>query len=303
MNDPFSSFLNNVGGLFTGTNPPFAPQVSSLIGFNIPGVPLLSVRDYFLAQMTSWLTTIPMTTQWIVVIERFPAALNSSFIQALERVDAGRQGFDITTAVNILKQSPFQRIVGCLFVHGVTIPAEQYDVGSVSVPNNRGFLPGIIAQGRSTEPPTLVLEFRETNTSFVDSVVRPWSILTSHYGLAARPGDNFNVVGNAYDEKNMKTNMVILQYTRSIQNISMIPRKTWYFYNCAPYNVAEQSLEYSEEKLEVHTTRWTYSNYTVADGLYLPVGSIINQIADGSLANITGAGANVFQSPYRPFGG
>lgn len=301
MNDPFGAFLNNVGGLFAGTNPPFAPQISNLIGFNIPGVPLISARDYFLSQMTSWLTTVPMVTQWVVVIERFPASLNSSFIQALERVDSGRQGFDISSAVNILKQYPFQRVLGCLFVHGVTIPSEQYDVGSVSVPNNRGFLPGIIANGRNTEPPSLVLEFRESNASFVDSVIRPWSILTSHYGLVARPNDRFDVVGNSYDEKNMKTNMMVLQYSRSIQNVSMIPRKTWMFYNCAPYNIAEQSLEYGEEKLEVLTTRWTYSNYTIADGLYLPVGSIINQIAEGSLANV--AGGTQFQVPFRPFGG
>jgi hypothetical protein len=302
VNDPFSSFLSNVGGVFTGTNPPFAPSVADLVGFNIPGKPLISARDYFLAQMTSWLTTIPMTTQWIVVIERFPTALNSSFIQGLERVDASRQGFDITTAVNLLKSFPYQRVIGCLFTHGVTIPSEQYDVGSVSVPNNRGFLPGIIAGGRNTDPPTLVLEFRETNTSFVDSVIRPWSILTSHYGLTVRPGDQYSVLGNQYDDKNMKTNMVIMQFTRSIQNISMIPRKAWYFYNCAPYNISEQSLEYSEEKLQILTTRWTYTNYTIADSLYLPVGSIIDTVAQGGLNTII-TDSGLTTGPFNPFGG
>ncbi len=303
MNDPFGSFLNNVGGLFTGTNPPFAPQISNLVGFNIPGKPLISARDYFLAQMTSWASTVPMTTQWIVVLERFPTALNSTFIQSLERVDAGRQGFDITPAVELLKSYPFQRVVGCLFVHGVQIPAEQYEVGSVSVSNNRGFLPGIIAGNRNSDPSTLVLEFRESNTSFVDSVIRPWTILTSHYGLTVRPGDQSSSIGNQYDPRNMKTNMVILQYTRSLQNISMVPRKTWYFYNCAPYNIGEQELEYSEERLQVLTTRWTYSNYTVADGLYLPVGSIINNIAQGGLGGIVNpANTGLTSAPFNPLG-
>jgi len=302
VNDPFSSFLNNVGGLFTGTNPPFAPQFAELIGFNVPGKPLISARDYFLSQMTSWLTTVPMTTQWIVLIERFPTSLNSSFIQALERTDASRQGFDITNAVNLLKSYPYQRVIGCLFTHGVTIPSEQYEVTSVSVPNNRGFLPGVIAGGRNTEPPTLVLEFRETNSSFVDSVIRPWSILTSHYGLTVRPGDQYGVTGNQYDDKNMKTNLIIMQYSRSIQNISMIPRKVWYFYNCAPYNISEQSLEYSEEKLQILTTRWTYTNYTIADSLYLPVGSIIDSISQGSLNGIIN-NSGLTTGPFNPFGG
>jgi len=302
VNDPFNSALSNIGGLFTGVNPPFAPQITQLIGFNIPGKPLISARDYFLAQMDSWLTTNPMTTQWIVVIERFPTALQSSFIQALERTDGSRQGFDISTAVNALKSFPYQRIIGCLFVHGVTIPTEEYDIGSVSVSNNRGFLPGVIANGRSTTAPTLVLEFRETNTSFVDAVIRPWAILTSHYGLATRPGDKSTLVGNLYDDKNMKTNITVLQYTRSLQNISMIPRKVWQFYNCAPYNIPEQSLEYTEEHLEVYQTRWTYSNYTVADNLYLPLGSIIQNYSKNGFPNfISDAGTAI--PPFSPIGG
>jgi hypothetical protein len=99
----------------------------------------------------------------------------------------------------------------------------------------------------------------------------------------------------------MKTNMVILQYSRSLQNISMIPRKTWYFYNCAPYNIAEQSLEYSEEMLQVLTTRWTYSNYTVADGLYLPLGSIIDSVAQGGFNSVI-TGSGLTSAPFNPIG-
>jgi hypothetical protein len=302
VNDPINDALSNLGGIFTGVNPPFAPQITDLIGFNIPGKPLISARDYFLAQMESWLSVIPMTTQWIAVIERFPVALQTSFIQSLERTDASKHGWDISTAVNALKQSPYQRIVGCLFVHGVTIPAEQYDVSSVTVPNNRGFLPGIIAGGRQTEPQSLVLEFRETNTSFVDAVIRPWSILTSHYGLVTRPGDQISRTGTLYDDKNMKTNIIILQYTRSLQNVSMIPRKTWTFYNCAPYNISDQSLEYSEEKLQILTTRWTYTNYTVGDNLYMPLGSIIQNFSENGFPNITG-NSGIAKPPFSPLGG
>lgn len=302
MNDPINAALNNLGGIFTGVNPPFAPQITQLIGFNIPGKPLISARDYFLAQMDSWFSTLPMSTQWIVLIERFPVALQTSFIQALERVDAGKQGFDISAAVNILAAAPYQRIVGCLFANNVTIPSEQYDVSSVTVPNNRGFLPGIIAGGRQTEPQSLVIDFKETNSSFVDMVIRPWTILTSHYGLVTRPGDAVTDIGTKYDDRNMKTNIIILQFTRSLQNVSMIPRKTWTFYNCAPFNIGEENLEYTEEKLETVSTRWAYSNYTVADSLYLPIGSIINNYVNYGFPNITG-GAGTIKPPYSPLGG
>ena len=73
MNNPFTNALNGLGqnftGLATGNNPLFAPQVTNLFGFNIPGVPIVSVRDYFLFQMESWFTAIPNSSQWIVVID------------------------------------------------------------------------------------------------------------------------------------------------------------------------------------------------------------------------------------------
>lgn len=302
MNDPFNDLLSNIGGLFDGTNPPFAPQISQLVGLNIPGKPLISARDYFLAQMDSWLTTIPMTTQWVVVVQRYPKALTSSIIQSLERTDASKHGWDITAAVNILASYPFQSVVGCLFAHEVTIPSEQYDVVSAAIPNNRGFLPGILAGNRSTEPPTLAITFKDTNTSFIDSVIRPWVILTSHFGLVTRPGDSATLLGNTFDDKNVKTNIMILQYTRSLQNISMIPRKIWQFYNCAPFNVSEQTLEYSEEKLPTVQTRWSYSNYTVSDSLYLPLGSLIQNISHYGWPSVT-AGSGTFGPPYSPIGG
>lgn len=287
MNNPFTDALNSLGQNFTGigrgTNPLFAPQVTNLFGFNIPGVPLISVRDYFLTQMESWFTSIPMATQWIVVIDRYPPALRTSIIQSLERTDGSKKGFNIDSAANILKSFPLQKVIGCLFAQGATIPTEQFSPESISIPNNRGFLPGVLGGARNAEPPTLVLDFLETNTSFIDFVIRPWVILGSHFGMVARPGDR----NGLRDAKNMKVNMTILNYTRTLQNISMIPRKVWTFYNCMPFNVAEQNFEYETEQKTVYSTRWTYSNYTVENSLYLPVQDIVNRISNGEIPRIS----------------
>ncbi len=289
MTDPITSALNNAVGLINGTNPPFAPQITELIGTNIPGQPLISARDYFLAQMDSWITATPLSTQWIVLIERLPFNLTTEVLQTLERTDGSKHGFDIDNAKNTTYNHATQKIVGCLFTYGATLPGEQYDVGSVSIPNNRGFAPGIIAQGRQIEAPTLALEFRDTNTSFVDFVIRPWVILASHYGLAARPGDT----SLTRDPKNVKANVMVMQYSRSLANMSMIPRKVWQFYNCVPYNVSEQSLDYTEEKLTTISTRWTYSHYTVANNSYFPIISIINNISKNGFPTITGGAFNI----------
>lgn len=287
MNNPFTSALNGLGqnftGLFTGTNPSFAPQITDLFGFNIPGVPLISVRDYFLVQMESWFTSIPNSSQWIIVIDKYPPALQSSVIQGLERVDGSRKGYDISTAKNILASFPLQKIIGCLFAHEVTIPTEQFDILSASVPNNRGFLPGILGGGRNTEPPALVVDFRETNTSFIDFVVRPWVILGSHFGMAARPGDT----SNSKSFYNMKCNMTLINFAATIQGISMIPRKVFNFFNCMPYQVSEQSYDYTDSRLTSYNTRWTYSHYTVENNLYLPIADIVNRISQGEIPRVT----------------
>lgn len=287
MNNPFTSALNSLGQNFVdlgaGTNASFAPQAINLFGFNIPAVPIISPRDYFLVQMESWFTAIPSSSQWIVVVDNYPQALRTSVIQGLERTDGSRKGFDISIAKTILTSYPLQKIVGCLFANSVTIPTEQFAVATASVPNNRGFLPGVLGSNRDTEFPTLNIEFRETNTSFIDFVIRPWVILGSHYGMTARPGDRLSVK----DPKNMKVNMTLIEYARTLNGISMIPRKVFNFFNCMPYQVSEETLEYTDDKLVSYVTRWTYSNYTVEPNLYLPVADIVNRIANGAIPRIT----------------
>lgn len=287
MNNPFSDALNSLGQNFVdigaGTNTLFAPQVTNLFGFNLPGVPIISVRDYFLTQMESWFTSIPMSTQWVIVIDNYPQAIRSQVIQGLERTDGGKKGFDISSAATILKSFPLQKIIGCLFAYSITVPVEEFAPESISVANNRGFLPGVLGGGRTNTFPELAIDFRETNTSFIDFVLRPWTILTAHYGLAARPGDK----NGKKDAFNMKANMTLLQYTRTYNGVSMIPRKAYTFYNCAPYSISTQTLEYTEEKQQIYNTRWTYSNYTVENNLYLPIADVVNRISSGQIPRVT----------------
>jgi len=223
-------------------------------------------RDVFLNQITTvWNTAIPMSTQWVVLIDRFPASLTTQILQSLERVDGDKSGFDIDQAKEILTNYNNQKLVGCWFAHEVTIPSEQFNVEGIAVANNRGFLPGVLGSNRTAEAPTLNISFKETTTSFIDFVVRPWVILGAHFGMAARPGD----VSGSIDPKNIKVTMRVLEYTRSNAGISMLPRKSWVFHNCVPYNVSEQTLDYETEKLQTYRTLWTYSNYTVGTPIAL----------------------------------
>jgi hypothetical protein len=229
INNPFSSAINslfsNAEGLFTGTNPLTQPQVGKLFGFNIQGTPLVSTRDYFLLQLESWVTSIPLQSQWIVLIQSFPSCINTDIIQGLERTGGNYNNYDINQAKNLLVSHPFQKVNGCLFAQSVTIPDEKMTTKQLSITNPRGFLPAMLSDGR-TASNNLTITFLETNTSFADFVIRPWVIAAEHFGFVARENDTVS----RKDARNVKSTLYIMEYTRTYQHVSMIPRKVWTFF-------------------------------------------------------------------------
>lgn len=305
--DAAQGLASNVVGVGRGTNPLSQPQLTSVLGFNIPGVPLISTRDYFLLQLQSWLTAIPLQTQWIAVIDSFPRKLNTNILQSLERTDGGKRGYDIDQAKILLTSFPFQKVIGCVFAQGAQLPPESYNTLDVSIGQqnmSRGFIPGVMAGSRTGYANyPLRLSFLETNTSIVDNIFRPWVMLASHYGLVARRGDK----PGFKDAYNVKTTIHILCYTRSYQNISQVPRKVFTFYNCVPSGIANNiNLDYSNEPQTAiaYDVNFSYTNYTVENNMYFPLADIINNVS--SIINgkytpaisplqtgITGSNANI----------
>jgi len=220
--------------------------------------------------MESWIAAIPLRTQWIMFFDNIPAGLNTNILQSLEPLQGDKKGFDIDRAKSVLTSYPLQGIAGCVFAQGINIPDDVLSTSVAGIPNNRGYIPGRISGNRSEFAP-LTVQFRETNTSFTDHIIRPWTILSSHAGAVARDDQN-------RPELNPKTNITIVQYTRSYQKISQIPRKVWHFYNCFPTGVTTRNLTYDTESMEMYQTQWAYSHYNVSDNLYLPLPDLIDKL-------------------------
>lgn len=271
-------------GNITGQNSTLAQPSATLLGLNVPGVPLVSFRDYFLASMESWITTIPLRTQFVALIHSFPAGLNTSMIQSLEIIDAAKKDFNIDAAKKALTSAPLQKIVGCLFLQGADIPSESLSPGAAAIENNRGFIQGSILNGRESFANTpLTLQFRETNTSFTDSVMRPWLILAAHSGYVARDLNN-----PAERLKDPKCNITLIQYSRSYQKISQVPRKIWNFYGCVPIGLGpSRNLTYDTEEMESYAVPFLYDHYGVQDNLYLPLPDLIRRVSNGQIPRIS----------------
>ena len=145
---------------------------------------------------------------------------------------------------------------GCLLCQGAILPGENYDVGELPIENNMGFIPGKIG-GNRMGAQALTLQWRETNRSFPDLVLRPWLMLASHMGLVARPpGDN----------RNIKTNISIVQLAKTYQHIPLVERKIWRFYNCVPTSIDSKEITHEEGgnfSGQIYTTSWAYTHYSI----------------------------------------
>lgn len=278
LSNVLQSLVGNFAGVFNGSNPLTQFQIGQVLGTNIPGVPIVSSRDYFLAQLNSWVSTPALQSQWICLIDSFPPSLNSDMLRSLERTGGVNAAYDINSARTILTMYPFTNVSGCIFANTVQIPSESYRVENASVDNNRGFLPGIISSSREgyAEKP-LEIGFLETNTSFIDNVMRPWVMLASHLGHVTRKDSKYSV----------KTNISIYFYSKTYQNLNMIPRKVFRFYNCVPIQVQQQLFDYTEkDTVPGYTVNFSYTNYTVENNLYLPLPQLIKTIETNAAALI-----------------
>ena len=273
---------NAAAGLATfqslGSNATLAAPSTSILGVGIPGIPLISFRDYFLTSMESWIASIPLRTQFIAIIDQIPRSVTTDLMVKLEgNTDGGKKNFDIDQAKKVTGSYALQNVVGCIFLTGVNIPSESLASTTVDIGQNRGFIPGNILQGRSGFQ-SVTLQFRETNTSFTDFVMRPWLIAAAHAGYVARPIN---------DPMNVKCNITIIQFSRTYQKLSMIPRKIWQFYNCVPLDVNIRNLSYDQEMVENYDVPFMYDHYGVQSNLYIPLPDLISKITNGNIPRIS----------------
>jgi hypothetical protein len=267
------NILNNPGG-----------PAAEIFGTNVPLVPLISYRNHFLRMMSTWSGSIPNQFMWIMLIDHFPPALSTAMLQTMEPVgDGDKIGNNIDKNVQTTTSYMYQKIAGCYFAQGINIPGENATYKYAVTPKQRGFIGGLYAEPRAPLP-QLDIQFLETNTSFLDFVIRPWIIMGSHLGLVARPGDDPEA--GAVDPMNIKTNMTIIQLAKTYQQRSSVQRKIFRFYNCVPFQMGAQNNPTNASAPQLISTQWHYTHYTVGGIPFIPVEEIIQSFSSGSIPGI-----------------
>ena len=206
-------------------------------------------------------TTIPLNSNFLIVFEAaaLPVGIkqfSNAGIRSLEPGNWGIQYFKNLLTGNIEKKYGYK----CLFANGVTIPSEKVGDRRVGMQDlygdqSGGILSGVVSTSREQRQP-LSMSILETNTSFIDFVIRPWVIAVSHYGLFARKTDS------AF---NLKTDIGVYQFDHKTTKTEKI-RKKWIFHQAAPTGFDDLSITYGASDTSVIKVNWAYNNYTLGGG-------------------------------------
>lgn len=146
-----------------------------------------------------------------------------------------------------------QNTIGCIFAQGLTLPGEtgNIEMAGITEGSKRGFINSPIMNGRADYEP-MQISFLETNQSFADGVLRPWSILMMHEGLLARP-----------QSESLKATISVYQLHRKAEDKPNIIRKAWIFKDCAPVHVSPEDLLYDTNDFGKRQTTFVYNSYSI----------------------------------------
>jgi len=243
----------------TGSTPVVEPQVRAAIppATTLPVSEMVYQIPFFLQSVLSTPAgALPKGPLWIVTFEGSPnegAYIgNSGIPQAVLSINDYEPGFwNVTNAINTICSDSYMKTKGCILVQNVNLPGEQIYHTTEGLQYN-GFIRGIVGNGRQ-DFETLRIGFLNTNVSFVDNVIRPWTIMTGHKGMIARSGKD-----------QYRTNITVRRLGTNGAKQPPFILQTFTFYGACPISVdAEEYTTTDNETAVIKTATFVYQWYTV----------------------------------------
>lgn len=221
---------------------------------------------YFLDIISQWRTSIPSDSQWLVIIN-FDGAnvIKNNLEDILNRYDTGSiadtAGWKISNKTkSILTSKRYNdnydnSITGCIFANEVSIPSDSIKGGRIGL-DYSGFQAPFTTEYR-TAYSDLEISFMETNSSFVDYIMRPWMIASSYFGSIAR---------DSTSPKSIKANDISIYFLAKRGDERSSARKAIVFYNCFPISVSGLSYSYtSSESIKNYKVKFAYDYYIIRE--------------------------------------
>jgi hypothetical protein len=271
---PYPTIGAQLDAMFPGAHQQFASPLMP------PGVSRspAATRQTFFEFLSEYETAIPLQALWAVIF-KVPNKVTTETMNKWGEYLGSSAGYSVNNARKRLLHdaappagNPMagypgkngnNSILGCLFAQTVGIPVEQSQISTVG-PNNRGFIKGPIMEQRQTFAP-LNIEFLETNVSFNEFILRPWTIIAQHEGLIAR-NSNVKFWGLHDPAERITTDITVINFgkTPSGAGYGVIPRKMWLFEDCFPVNIGPETYSYhADTEPDRRDTEWNFRRYQV----------------------------------------
>ena len=158
----------------------------------------------------------------------------------------------ISTLLNDVNQSSEENLMGCVFVREATLPGDSINAKNRGL-SYGGFQAPVTVDAR-TPYTKLSLSFTETNSSFVDYVIRPWLISVGYFGAVART--NSTVKCPALD---------IVYLSKNGHNKKIGKRKLARFYGVIPTSINALKNSYQTDGIQTYIVDFAYDQYAIID--------------------------------------
>lgn len=214
--------------------------------------------QYYLDILSKWPSSVALANQFLIYFNLISVpVIRDSVARYISNLDGSDWNVSQKTITSLLdgKFHNIDKRVGCVFARSVSIPTDGAVVERTGL-NYGAHIAPITVKGR-TAPSSFECTFLETNASFVDLVIRPWSILTAHYGLVAR---------NPLSRKQVRCNYVdVIQYAKSGISTAPYIRKLVRFNDVVPTAVNQYSVSHTEDGLSNRIVKFAFNNYSVQE--------------------------------------
>ena len=221
-------------------------------------MPQRSPYEYYLELLGKWPTSIALASQWLVHINfDGVSGLMSSLGNTIKNKENNGWSIDQSVTNKLIDgsvQYSTQNMTGCVFARQVGLPGETIEASNVGL-DYGGYMAPATANTRGKYEP-LSLTLLETNASFLDFVIRPWTIMVGYNGLVARAPKSPKYVKAPF--------INVIMYAKTDSQLDI--RKIYTFENAAPINIGGETYSYTEEGLRYTDVKFVYDRYYILDG-------------------------------------
>jgi hypothetical protein len=211
-----------------------------------------SKLPYYHEMLCNWATGFSPLFHWVILISpvNFQYLRDQIINYVPNYYEPSMHGkWDVGVGFDATFNEFTQSTIGCIFSHSFRGADEK--VATDSTMANRGFATSALTNNRAY-PHTISMAFKETNSSFTDSVLRPWSILTGYKGLVARP-----------PAESIKATITVYELAKAMTDCEpSIVRKISTYYECAPTSVDATDLTYSTDQAQ-YKCDFSFNTYNI----------------------------------------